>query len=334
MVALGGVVVALPLGSNPVAFFGVIVVGVVIAAVVYNRGGHCAELQDDKVAASLGILRRLDFLAGSPVSIALGLTTDPGRLAAESHESQMWSEGTATTRFVREDAWLHLEGVLSNQIGIRLGQMWCPVILAGSDPEILAGSVPPAAFPGLLLLSRGVHEFLHSVELRYDPSRNPSVARAGTDIATRIALPPGARSVGGDNQPGALSLVVNGGPREQGDIRIEELTAVAAQLVSLVDPSRAVILPDRDAWASMPSVVQTAPSPRTSVAGALPWVGLSTALASVGAGVHAYLERGNSDDPVGIFGERFDERWLLVSAVLLLGAVITLTLGVVRRNTR
>lgn len=258
------------------------------------------------------------------MSIVLGLTTDPGRLVAESHESKMWSEGTATTRFVREDAWLRLEGVLSNQIGIRLGQT-----------SRFSGQQERKRVPGgTLLLSRGVHEFLHSVELRYDPSRNPSVARAGTDIATRIALPPGARIVGGDNQPGALSLVVNGGPREQGDIRIEELTAVAAQLVSLVDPSRAVILPDRDAWASMPSLVQTAPSPRTSVAGALPWVGLSTALASVGAGVHAYLERGNSDDPVGLFGEKFDERWLLVSAILLLGAVITLTLGVVRRNTR
>ncbi|MBK7398250.1 MAG: LysR family transcriptional regulator [Myxococcales bacterium] len=72
--------------------------------------------------------------------------------------------------------------------------LWCPVILAGSDPEILAGSVPPAAFPGLRLLVGSLRR--PDCDRRHDPSQSPSPGRRRdpqTAIATTCGI--GLRSV-------------------------------------------------------------------------------------------------------------------------------------------
>jgi hypothetical protein len=199
--------------------------GIVICGAAFVLRGIPIVLRDDKLQTLRALLRRIDFAAGQPVNVNANFAVKPQLVSQEYHAA-----GARSASYVKvfKDEWLFLEGRLSNGIVARVTQS----TLFGRE-ETAHSRFDTAT------------TFQQSVFLAYPPQMNPSLASYGAAIAQHLALP-GAKLESVINEPGTLSVHMS--YEAPNAVRPEPIAALLAQVVALVDRSRAYVQVDRDAW--------------------------------------------------------------------------------------
>jgi hypothetical protein len=242
---------------TPAAFFVPAVLGVVLTVVVFMQGGRLRSLDRKKLEVASSLVRRLDVAPGGEVMLGLGLRIGEGFLVKDQKVASSFWQGTASFSRAYEDPWLRLEAPLSSGARVQMARTSMKFELVSTK----------SAGNRTTITTRTSRAFHDVIAVRYDPAQNPGLAAAGAEPAKALRLAQDARVTAFDNQPGALGVTVDTGPRADGTNVPGELASTIAAVVHLAAPARYVVKVDGEAWA--PDLGAEAEATRQGVSGTL-----------------------------------------------------------------
>ena len=200
--------------------------GIVICVAAFALRGKPIVVRNEKIEMLRALVRRIDFAAGQPVNVRANVTPTPRLVSQDYHAA-----GARAASYVKvfEDAWLVMDGRLSNGVAAQLSHS----TLFGRE-ETAHSRIDTAV------------TVTETVTLMYPVELNAALAGYGPGIAQHLQLAAGTKLEGVTNQPGSLSVRIS----FESPIgnRPEPLAALLAQALALIDRSRAYVQVDRDAW--------------------------------------------------------------------------------------
>lgn len=237
VIGLFGALVGVGVWSSGTSYEGgaaLVLVSGVTALVLWIMSMGQSPVRLDKLEAVSGLLRRCEWLAGAPVTVTADLALGFGRQLSAQQVSGNASDNVH--RLIDEDAWLVVEGQLANHVAVRISRR----VTAHRSVRFWMVRRGRSLQQTSRTLSE-TYSIVDSVELRFDPTRNPALLNAGATVASRLWLRDGDTILNGYNQPGSLAFFVARAARPAFVHQPDEIASLTAQVVALVDRSRPVV---------------------------------------------------------------------------------------------
>lgn len=237
LLGLFGALVGAGVWSSGTSYEGgaaLLLVSGVTALVLWIMSARQSPFRLDKLEAVSGLLRRCEWLARAPVTVTANLALGFGRQLSAHQISGNASDNV--NRVIDEDDWLVVQGQLANHVAARISRKvtchrsiryW--MVRRGRSWQQTSKTL------------RESYSVVDTVELRFDPARNPALLQAGATVASRLWLGEGDTVFNGYNQPGALAFFVARAARPTLVHQPDEIASLTAQIVALVDSSRPVV---------------------------------------------------------------------------------------------
>ena len=236
----GGVVLAAALAGavHPGAGVPPFLLGLLVGGYVAIQGARIPALRRDKLEMASSLLRRLDLAPDTEVTLSMNLGDGQGTLAQSRDLGGDFWKGTSSEALLYQDAWLSISGRLAHGVALRATR----TSLTFQTVDKRKGHQKT------FIRTATQWAFQDTVQLQYDPARNPQLPAAGASAAGALRIGPEYQLVGFSNQPGALSLTAATTPRATATNHAGLIANLLAQATGLVDGSGQRVLVDGEAW--------------------------------------------------------------------------------------